>query len=709
VFPIDIEFLEGVDKDVKESGEGEGEGEKKVDENGEAVEEVPEYPHRMTLLRPELIELYFEHNFAKYVAEKKALLEKEEAEKKAENGDKEVVKEETEKPLTPEETFDLRFNPDAFALPTALPGVGGENPEGAERVEQQDKVRALSKFVGTCVANAAYDLVSYPSMIPLDGQKLTNFFHGRGLNMRYLGKLLTLLDDLKTDITISLGFIKSLLKEEMIARAAKIVLRELLREVPLYMVSQCISHFFNCLFADPAADGPVAPSRDGIAKIIPGAEGPFAFESLTAKSLDERLRREVYSRFRYPGKKLPVRLAGERKLPLLRSICLKVGIQILNRERVWESATGAFVPEDILNIYPIVKHPEAKSSFGDEVSDHSIYYLRQGQRDLAIELIAETASIYEQVYGPVHPDTGRSYRSLAMIKHETGDLDACRSYQRKAVIVTERTLGFDDPETIQQYINLGFFECLAGNVEVGLGYMRYALRSLEMLCAGGLHPEIAAADTQIAMMLMQGKRDIPLAAKFHSRAANAYDTILGRDSDTTARAYEHLCQCLLLMGDFRSALDAQRIVFRHVKNKAGDEETPELKEATVTLEFLTQRAVIDAKKNTAIESSAGHGPGHGHAHPHAHPHPHGHTHKSGKKPSSSSGKASHAAVAAGPVRSGLSASSARNVNATGSGSTDASRPNKGHLSVDELLKFIEAGGSQGKKKKKSGKPAVGGN
>ncbi|KAJ1568503.1 hypothetical protein HK405_001242, partial [Cladochytrium tenue] len=216
-----------------------------------------------------------------------------------------------------------------------------------------------------------------------------------------------------------------------------------------------------------------------------------------------------------------------------------------------------------------------------------------GQAELGTELMTEAATIYEQVYGPVHPDTARTYRNLAMMKHDSGDSEACRVYQRKAVIASERTLGVDSSETVQQYMHLGFFEWAAGNVEVGLRYMFHSLRRLEMLCAGSLHPELAAFDTQLGMLLTQSRADVVLATKFHSRAVTTNEKLLGRDNDQTIRSYDLLCQSLIYAGDFRGALDAQRIVYKFLKARSADPNSAALKDASATLDFLAQQAVLE--------------------------------------------------------------------------------------------------------------------
>ncbi|KAJ3216138.1 Intracellular distribution of mitochondria [Dinochytrium kinnereticum] len=687
VTPVDIEFLDQVDKEASEPAEGD-------------ATPLPAYPHRMTLLRTELVEMYHDTKLRAYINEqaekRKEALEKEAAERKERGEEGEIE----EKPL--EINFDMRFNPDAFVLLPAAPEVGGEDPESEVTTGERDVVRQMSKFLSNnLVSSTALELAAHPASCPIDGQRLTKFLHFRGVNMRYLGKITSLLEKLRADAKPF--FAKMLCQEEMVTRAAKVILRDLLRDTPVYLMSNCVSHFLNCLFADPSTPAPPIESLRPEGYKLFGSSEPLTYELLTPAVLDQRIREEVRARFRYDGLPRPRLFEGTRRVPVLRAVCLKVGIQLLARERAWGAGFECFGPADVVNVYPVVKHAEPRSAFGDELQENGLYSLRQGQNQLGVDLLAEASSVYEQVFTPIHPESGRSYRNLAMIQHEKGDIEACKMLQRKSIIVSERTSGFDDPETCQQFMNLGYFECLSGNSDAGFRYMRHALRSLEMLCSGNLHPELASADTQIAMMLTHCKRDMSLATRFHSRAVAINEAIFGKDHEITARSYEHLCQGLMAAGDFRAALEAQRVVYRHVKLRAGDEETDAVKEAAGTLALLTQRAVLDAKREKETKATTTGKPNGGK----------GSNGKKSSNGSSNGGKKSSLPTAAaaadltsaipygsGHMKSRMSAQIAGRTAGSITGS-------KGHLSVDELVRFIDDGGSGKKKRGGKGVSAVG--
>lgn len=88
-----------------------------------------------------------------------------------------------------EDVFDVRFNPDCYC-PTV------KHAE-AENLEEQRKLVAsaaefllvyqIPQFIQDCLAHA---------VLPMDGQGLVGALHSRGINVRYLGKLVTSLRDI---------------------------------------------------------------------------------------------------------------------------------------------------------------------------------------------------------------------------------------------------------------------------------------------------------------------------------------------------------------------------------------------------------------------------------------------------------------------------------------------------------------------------------
>lgn len=83
-------------------------------------------------------------------------------------------------------------------------------------------------------------------------------------------------------------------------------------------------------------------------------------QAITPNSLLKEIRTEVRKRFRYS---LDENFNIGRKLPMLRALCLKIGIQLAAKEYDFESSS-TFSPDDIVSVYPIVKC--AEPTVGDQ-------------------------------------------------------------------------------------------------------------------------------------------------------------------------------------------------------------------------------------------------------------------------------------------------------------------------------------------------------
>ncbi|KAJ3204173.1 Intracellular distribution of mitochondria [Entophlyctis luteolus] len=566
--PLDIEFLEACDKEC-------------VDDPS-----VPSYPHRIPMIRHELVEMFYEHQLGKHLQEK-ALVDTSGAE--AVDSD--------------EVSFDVKFNPDAFFL---TPEVGGSDLQSLEK--QQENVKEMSRFLGTTVVPAV-----------------------------------------------------DLLVEEMTARAAKAVLRDLLQEVPLHFSSECIARFLTCLFGNAG----------GLVEAEAGEAGTkvYSYQQLTPASVNLRVRAEIVSRFRYRGDILE--LGAVRKLPLLRSICKKVGIQLKSKEYFKDGSFPTVETADVLNLYPVAKYPEPKCVFGDEIFEHAMLTVKQGERQVGQEVMSESLNIFEQAFGPIHGDAAKVQKQLALMHHENGEYDMCK-------------------------LNLGYFECLTNNQEVGFKYMAHALKYLQLHCAENLHPELAAAEAQIGMLLFEPKVDVQSGLRFLESAVKVYEKVLGLEHNTTIRTHEIFFNSLVKAGDWALALDAHTSL--HTRNMqkftaavveaatarvadgqdaddaavaAAEQKLKEAEETGAKVSaFLQQRILMEEGVSATEEKSRVAG---------------GAKISNGGNSGTKKGKGKNGGKAAAGKEN-----ASNDVPAQGE-----EAPSKGHLSIDELLEFIDGAAKRG--------------
>lgn len=641
----------------------------------EDTEGHEEYPHKMSVLRLELIDAYWRHKMADYVkaevdkkrtaiAEKKAkegdkdaVEEKKEGEKKEENeekkdteGEKEADASQEEKEEKEEEdervdisSFKLALNPDVFS---------GQVPQTEEDkaawAEDEKEVRAACDFlVNKVLPELIQDLHEGDVGFPMDGQSLTQLLHKRGINVRYLGKLVKLAEDKGQ----RLAALKALLIQEMISRAFKHISNKYLRHVPVPFTGAAIAHLLNCFLGADVNAEPKAEIDTELKSFYP--EGDFTFETVTPASLKAEIEKNVTVRYRY---NLPAEWTSEIKhLQVLRSVALRLGLQLGERKFIFDKAeikeeevkvasakteeeqtaapapaTGGskksrkrnkrkeaqngdavpaaptgpkqvvtFSPDDILNIVPLVKDAAPRSALAEEALEAGRISLMQNQKELGQELILESLSLHEQIYGILHPEVAKLYHQLSMLYYQADEKEAAVELARKAVIVTERTMGVDSHDTILGYLNLSLFEHAMGNTNTALTYIKHALELWKVIY-GPNHPDSITTMNNAAVMLQHLKKYSD-SRKWFEASLSVCESLFGRQSINTATILFQLAQALALDQDSKEAVKKMRDAYNIFLNELGPEDR-NTKEAETWLEQLTQNAVSIAKHAKDIQA-----------------------------------------------------------------------------------------------------------
>jgi len=243
------------------------------------VADAPAYPHRIVLLRPELVSAWYEHALIaetrKVLAERKAAAAAAVAEgdAAAAGGESNAAAKEGDAAdasavataaaagnLTlseVEERLYLWLNPDLFVSERTTPADALASKNG------QASVEAARFLLETVVPTLADDLAAAVAG-PVDSAGLVDLMHARGINMRYLGALARAVEAradnnpraqlalvrgharangwgwhtpqlkrLRSSGCFALvGYAQDLIRAEMVGRGAKAILRQRLREVP---------------------------------------------------------------------------------------------------------------------------------------------------------------------------------------------------------------------------------------------------------------------------------------------------------------------------------------------------------------------------------------------------------------------------------------------------------------------------------------------
>uniref|UniRef100_A0A1A8FEH0 Clustered mitochondria protein homolog n=1 Tax=Nothobranchius korthausae TaxID=1143690 RepID=A0A1A8FEH0_9TELE len=491
-------------------------------------------------------------------------------------------------------SFDIRFNPDIFS-----PGVRFPDDTLEDVQKQKQLLKDAASFLVSCqIPSLVKDCLDH-SALPLDGATLTESLHQRGINVRYLGTILEFVD--KTPAKAQLEHFYRIGITELITRCAKHIFRTYLQGVELSALSAAVSHFLNCFLSSfPDAVAHLPPdelvSRRKSRKRrnrVPGGGDNTAWASLTPSELWKNIASEAQSYYHFTlqceNVDQVVEKFGLQKTTLLREISIKTGIQILLKEYNFDSRhKPAFTEEDILNIFPVVKHVNPKASDAFHFFQSGQAKVQQGFLKEGCELINEALNLFNNVYGAMHVEICACLRLLARLNYIMGDHPEALSNQQKAVLMSERVLGIEHPNTIQEYMHLALYCFANGQLSTALKLL-YRARYLMLLVCGEDHPEMALIDSNIGLVL-HGVMEYDLSLRFLENALTINTKYHGPRSLKVALSHHLVARIYESKAEFRSALQHEKEGYTIYKNQMG-EAHEKTKESSEYLKYLTQQAV----------------------------------------------------------------------------------------------------------------------
>ncbi|XP_068126337.1 clustered mitochondria protein homolog [Hyperolius riggenbachi] len=493
-----------------------------------------------------------------------------------------------------ETSFDIRFNPDIFS-----PGVRFPESVQAEVQNQKQLLKDAAAFVLTCQIPCLIKDCLDHTVVPMDGATLAEAMHQRGINMRYLGKVIDIVN--KFPVPTQLDHVYKILISEVITRSAKHIFKTYLQGVELSGLSAAISHFLNCFLssfpnsvAHLPADELVSKKKNKKRKNrnLSSADNT-AWASVTPQELWKNFCTEAKAYFDFSMECENVDQAVEtynlQKISLLREICAKVGIQVLLKEYNFDSRhKPTFTEEDILNIFPVVKHVNPKASDAFHFFQSGQAKVQQGFLKEGCELINEALNLFNNVYGAMHVEICACLRLLARLNYIMGDYTEALSNQQKAVLMSERILSIEHPSTIQEYMHLALY-CFANSQLSSALNLLYRARYLMLVVFGEGHPEMALLDSNIGLVL-HGVMEYDLALRFLENALTINSKYHGAKSLKVALSHHLVARVYETKGEFRSALQHEKEGYTIYKNQLG-EQHEKTKESSEYLKYLTQQAV----------------------------------------------------------------------------------------------------------------------
>ncbi|KAK2847177.1 hypothetical protein Q5P01_010176 [Channa striata] len=491
-------------------------------------------------------------------------------------------------------SFDIRFNPDIFS-----PGVRFPEDSVDDVQKQKQLLKDAAVFLVSCqIPSLIKDCLDH-STLPMDGATFTEALHQRGINVRYLGTVLEFVE--KTAAKAQLEHIHRIGICELITRCAKHIFKTYLQCVELSALSAAVSHFLNCFLSSfPDAVAHLPPdelvSRRKSRKRrnrVPGGGDNTAWASLTPTELWKNIASEAQSYYHFnlqcESVDQVVEKYGFQKITLLREISIKTGIQILIKEYNFDSRhKPAFTEEDILNIFPVVKHVNPKASDAFHFFQSGQAKVQQGFLKEGCELINEALNLFNNVYGAMHVEICACLRLLARLNYIMGDHAEALSNQQKAVLMSERVLGIEHPNTIQEYMHLALYCFANGQLSTALKLL-YRGRYLMLLVCGEDHPEMALLDSNIGLVL-HGVMEYDLSLRFLENALTINTKYHGPRSLKVALSHHLVARVYESKAEFRSALQHEKEGYTIYKNQMG-EAHEKTKESSEYLKYLTQQAV----------------------------------------------------------------------------------------------------------------------
>ncbi|KAG0449031.1 hypothetical protein HPP92_027514 [Vanilla planifolia] len=442
--------------------------------------------------------------------------------------------------------------------------------------------KAGSYLVDTILPKFVEDLCSL-DVSPMDGQTLTDALHAHGINVRYLGKV--------ANLTKHLPHILDLCSSEIIVRTAKHILKEELRDTQDHDIAPTISHFFNCFFGNVTLGTKVSLS------------------SLPSKA---QKKDQVYHRFPQKYGKGHIRWNHSGCLRKVQSpqahlnsewlwysiqefakAKYKVGITIAARKYDLDAASP-FQNLDILNLQPVVKHSVPLCLEAKNLIEAGKTRLAEGTLNEAYTLFSEAFSVLQQVTGPMHREVANCCRYLAMVLYHAGDMKGAITQQHKELIINERCLGLDHPDTAHSYGNMALFYHGLNQTELALRHMSRTLLLLG-LSAGPDHPDVAATFINVAMMYQDlGKMDNAL--RYLQEALKKNERLLGSDHIQTAVCYHALAIAFNCMGAYKLSIQHETKTYEILAKQLGEDDSRTRDSENWIKAFKVREAQANAQK-----------------------------------------------------------------------------------------------------------------
>ncbi|KAA8592291.1 hypothetical protein FQN60_017746 [Etheostoma spectabile] len=518
------------------------------------------FPHGLCRLRPELVQAFIQHKHCQFTQHVRETLDEnggfEECATACDSRATKAVRAACKEVGSVSDIiFEMRFNPSVFSPEVSFPAGESKSTNLQKRL-----LREAAAFIITHQIPAFVEYCLQSNEAPMDGVSLKLALHQRGINLRYLGHVITTIS--QSEHKERLRHITRSVIGEIFTRSTRRVFNSFLQGVDVPSLSAAVSHFLCCLLVPHFTPTPVGEEtkkksrRRGRGAGAPESSMPWS--TLTGSKLWNLVCQDAAETYNVSdslgsGPNHLVEHYSLQKLSLLREFCLKTGIQLRLRDYVFDNQNKAPIgPDDVLNIFPVVKHIHMPTVDASKAFSAAQNFIQKGLLDQAHEHLKEAAYLFGRVCDDLHPEACYCHSLLAKVAFVQGKAAEARSVQLKAVVISERVLGFDHPNTIQQYALLGVYAFAGGETALAQKCLLRA-RLLMLTVHGEDHPYTATLDSCLGLVFTGDQGGL-----FLQNALRLNTSFFGPSHLHTALNQHLLAHWMCSKGDYRSAMTHEK-------------------------------------------------------------------------------------------------------------------------------------------------------
>eukprot|EP01064_Diplonema_japonicum_P031599 TRINITY_DN570_c0_g1_i2.p1 TRINITY_DN570_c0_g1~~TRINITY_DN570_c0_g1_i2.p1 ORF type:complete len:1111 (+),score=282.63 TRINITY_DN570_c0_g1_i2:55-3333(+) len=458
-----------------------------------------------------------------------------------------------------------KFNCD---MHTFMPNMQLTDPKEKQEASQE-VLKELAAFLKSKLATIVDEIVKTEVV---DTECLKDVFHDYGVNMRYLGEVITMLPDWATNAA-------SLCRTEIVSRILKHKIRDVMLENSLEDVATPVAELLSSVLGDKKkkSEPGKKKKKNKKKKTTPAAKDREEkwIEDAALKSFKHKLEEGWISTI--------------DKFMLLRAVCCKTGITVKQR-RYDFTEDEPIEAEDIIDMWPIMHHHPPYFSAMEALLDNS----QQEGPEITIQKVRQALTHAHIVVGAVCTESALCFQALA--KMMLSDIDTAIQHQYKALIISRRLLGPTHGNMVSLLKNISVMAYMTGRYYPAIQYLRRAMYLSRALC-GDVSFDILFTLASFYNESGHAEQAIHILNHTVEKA-----TKISADSDQLALCTQHLSLVYGHSGYLTKAVEHQKKALE-LFNKALGPDNAQTKEADSWYRHWVKTAVEKAKTAKAIAAN----------------------------------------------------------------------------------------------------------